>query len=73
MPIHDLGYRKWEGRRSRESLRWCVIAATGIRIAWKSNWLRRMLIVSWLPAAFMGMMFFGYEQYVESPGGNVEA
>lgn len=67
MPIHDLGYRKWQGLRSAESLRWTVIATTGIRIAWKSNWLRRMLIISWLPAAYMGVMFFAFEQYVKDP------
>jgi len=65
MPIHDLGYRKWEGKRCAESLRWTVIAMTGIRIAWKSAWLRRMLVLSWLPAAYMGVMFFIFEQSVK--------
>lgn len=65
MPIHDLGYRAWQGRRGAEVLRWSVIAMTGMRIAWKSNWLRRMLVLSWLPAAYMGIAFFAFEQFAK--------
>ena len=64
MPLHDVGYREWQGKTSGDSFRWWVIAWTGIRIAWKNMWLRRMLIAAWLPAAAFGSLFFFYEQAV---------
>ena len=67
MPVHDLGYREWDIERSSGMHRWSVIAATGIRLAMRSSWLRRLLLVAWLPATTVGMMFFAYEQAVNSP------
>lgn len=67
MPIHDLGYRAWEGRRCPESTRWCVIAQIGVRLAWKSQWLRRMILLAWLPAVYMGLVFFLFEQSASRP------
>lgn len=62
MPIHDLGYREWDRKRAPASLRWWVIAQNGIRLAWKSLWLRRMIIAAWTPAIAYGFVFFFYEQ-----------
>ena len=43
MPLHDVGYRPWTGTpRSRGAA--AVIAGTGIRLAFKSRWLRRVLL-----------------------------
>ena len=67
MPLHDLGYRAWQGRPEPERRRWWVIAQTGSRLAWKSRWLRRLLLVAWLPMVYMGAGFFAYEQVVASP------
>lgn len=64
MPIHDLGYRAWEGRRTAEPLRAWVITQTGVVLAWKNYWLRRLLFVTWIPALYMGAAFFGYEQWL---------
>ena len=64
MPIYDLGYRRWEGKRSPDWLRFVTIAKTGFQLAFKSRWLRRMLFFAWLPAAYMAAAFFMYEQYV---------
>ena len=63
MPIHDLGYRGWKGKLSPYAMRWWVIATNGIKIAWRSFWLRRMLLLAWAPALTMGLGFFLYEQY----------
>lgn len=67
MPIHDLGYRKWDGKPSPHVMRWAVIAGTGIRLAWRGHWLRRMLLVSWLPVVAMGVFLFIYENATSSP------
>ena len=67
MPIHDLGYREWEGMARRTPTRWAVIAETGIRLAWKSYWLRRMMFVSWLPAVALGVFLFAFERAMTEP------
>jgi ABC-2 type transport system permease protein len=73
MPIHDLGYRRWEGPLCPETTRWCVIAQTGVRLAWKSHWLRRMMLVAWLPAVYMGIAFFAFEQSASRPAARAMA
>jgi len=67
VPIHDLGYQTWEGRLVPEAGRWWVITQTGIRLAWRSRWLRRMLLLAWLPAVYLGALFFAYEQVLAHP------
>lgn len=62
MPIHDPGYRTWRGPTAPLATRWVVIAEIGIRRAWLSSWLRRMMFFAWLPACVMGFMVFLYEQ-----------
>lgn len=62
MPIHDPGYRPWQGSCAPLATRWMVIAEVGIRRAWLSTWLRRMMFFAWLPACVMGFMIFLYEQ-----------
>jgi len=67
VPIHDVGYRRWGGAISSVWMRWVVVAGAGIRLVWKSHWLRRMLFFAWLPAAVTGVGFFAYEQALEHP------
>ena len=67
MPIHDLGYRAWEGKPVAHVLRWAVIAQTGIRLAWKSHWLRRMLFVAWIPVVGTGIFLVFFEKSLEGP------
>ncbi|NQT36189.1 MAG: ABC transporter permease subunit [Planctomycetes bacterium] len=62
MPIHDLGYRNWQGKLSPDSTRWWVITETGLRLAWRSSWLRRLMLFAWLPMAYVGTGFFLLEQ-----------
>jgi len=64
VPIHDLGYRGWEAGEERGEARWWVIASSGIRLAWKSSWLRRMLMFAWAPALVVAVGFFVYEQTI---------
>ena len=52
-----------------QATRFWVIAQTGIGLAWKSRWLRRLLVCAWLPAAYMGLGFFFLEQMLDRPEG----
>ncbi|MFM8379042.1 MAG: ABC transporter permease [Planctomycetia bacterium] len=65
MPLHDVGYRPWQGRLLPPWAAIGVIAATGIRLAWKSRWLRRAMLLAWSPALFFAASFFAFEQAVE--------
>ena len=64
VPLHDLGYRRWDGELNSQSVRWWVIAQTGIRLAWRSRWLRRMLVLAWVPAIAAGIGFFFVENAI---------
>lgn len=66
MPIHDVGYRSWEGKRTSQFSRWWIISATGIRLAAKSWWVRRILFVAWLPVMYWGIGFFFIEKAIET-------
>lgn len=65
MPLHEVGYRPWQGRLLPPRAAIGVIAATGIRLAWKSRWLRRAMLLAWSPALFFAASFFAFEQAVE--------
>ncbi|MFM7136212.1 MAG: ABC transporter permease subunit [Planctomycetota bacterium] len=64
MPLHDVGYRGWHGR-PRPGGAAGVIATTGIRLAWKSRWLRRVILFAWSPALVFAGGFFAFEQAVD--------
>ncbi|MEZ6134035.1 MAG: hypothetical protein R3C53_03895 [Pirellulaceae bacterium] len=64
MPLHDVGYRAWDGAISSRLLRWWVIAIVGVQLSFRSSWLSRTLIVSWIPAIMVGALFFAYEQSI---------
>jgi len=64
MPLHDVGYRPWHGPPLPGRAA-AVIAATGIRLAFKSRWLRRVLLFAWSPALVFAAGFFAFEQAVE--------
>lgn len=65
MPLHDVGYRAWAGRLQPPWAAVGVIAFTGLKLAWKSRWLRRALLFAWSPAIFFAASFFAFEQAVE--------
>ena len=65
VPIHNLGYRGWDGKRTPDRTRWWVLADSGLKAAWKSRWVRRLLFAAWLPVLFWGLLIFLYEQRVQ--------
>lgn len=67
MTVHDLGYRGWNGALAPAWRRPLVIATAGVRRAWQSRWLRRMLFFAWLPALWFGLGFFLWEQSLLRP------
>lgn len=66
MPLHDLGYRAWEGAKTSLLGRWSVIASTGISLAFRSTWLSRTLILSVIPTIGAAVLFFFFEQSIVS-------
>jgi hypothetical protein len=64
VPIHDLGYRSWQGELRPAAVRWWVITQTGVRLAWRNRWLRRLVLLAWLPTLYLGLAFFLYEQWL---------
>lgn len=67
MPLHDVGYRRWPHVRSLTSGRWWILAVTGIALVWRSTWIKRSFVFTWLPAIVIGAMFAMYEQALNDP------
>lgn len=67
MPVHDLGYRPWHGRRSHPLLRGWSVAISGIALVWQRRWLRVMLILAWLPIVFPAVGIFAFEYSATEP------
>lgn len=65
--VNNLGYRGWSDQLVPGWLRWLVITEVGVRRAWQSRWLKRMMIFAWLPAIWFGVGFFVWEQAVLRP------
>lgn len=58
MPVNHLGYRQWSGRLTGSISRWRAITRSGITLAQKSSWVRRLLFAAWLPVLYWGVGFF---------------
>ncbi len=67
MAVHNLGYRPWPPTATPPWQRSVVIAMTGARRAWQSRWLRRMLMLAWLPALWYSIGFAIWEQSLRYP------
>ncbi len=65
MPVHKVGYRKWDGEKTPQWNRWWIITETGFRIAFQSAWVRRILLVCWLPVLYWGLALFVLEQALD--------
>lgn len=72
MPIHDLGYRGWSGTSASGLLRCWTIAFSGIKVAARNKWLRRTLILAWIPTLIVGGVLFGYEQALKESEGPLQ-
>lgn len=61
MPMHEVGYRPWQGDKVSPWTRWWIITSTGVRLAQKSRWVKRLLFLAWLPVMYWGIGFFVIE------------
>lgn len=74
MAVHNLGYRAWTGELAPAWSRFVVITTTGVRRAWSSRWLRRMMMFAWTPALGLGIAFFVFENFVgDAPSSEIGA
>lgn len=62
MPLHNVGYRPWNGTKTPQWTRWWIIASTGISLAFKSKWVKRIVFFSWLPVLYWSIGFFILEK-----------
>ncbi|TWU42105.1 ABC transporter permease subunit [Novipirellula artificiosorum] len=67
MPVNDLGYRAWSGKRVPPFLRPVVVAKSGIALVWRRRWLRTMLMLAWLPVIFPALGIFAFEYSSTDP------
>ncbi len=67
MPVHDLGYRSWEGKRTPRLLRTFSVARSGVSLVWQRRWLRLMLILAWIPIVFPALGIFAFEYSATEP------
>ena len=65
--VNHLGYRGWSGRLAPGWLRWTVISDVAVRRAWQSSWVKRIVLLAWLPALWFGAGFFLWEQAARYP------
>lgn len=65
MPIHNLGYRPWNNKVTPSTTRWWSISESGIRLAQKAPWVKRVIFAAWLPVLYWGMGFFVIGQALE--------
>lgn len=68
MAIFETGYRAWNEPRVGISSRAMTICTTGIRRAYKSKWLRRLMLAAVLPLLYFTLPFIFFEQSIEQPG-----
>ena len=68
MPIHDLGYRSWHGKRTLRLLRPLFVARSGITLIWRRRLIKLMLMIAWLPIIVPAGGIFAFEYSVTEPG-----
>jgi len=50
MPVFDQGYQHWQGSLDGHGWRWLAVARHGVRVGMKNPFVRRLVILAWLPA-----------------------
>ncbi len=58
MPIHDQGYRRYNGRRVPRGRAWAVIASTGVRSFLSRRAFIGLLLLAWLPCVVRAVQFY---------------
>ena len=58
MPIHDQGYRRYGGDRTRTGTGWAVIARAGVRAFFARRAFLGLLLLSWLPFVVRGVQIY---------------
>ena len=58
MPIHDQGYRRYGGDRTRTGAAWIVIARAGIRTFFDKKMFLALLLVAWIPFVVRAVQIF---------------
>ena len=61
MPIHDVGYRPWQGVKSPRIHGWWIMLLTNIMILRRNGWVRRAMAAAWLPTIYLGAGFYTLE------------
>lgn len=67
MPVHDLGFRAWAGKRTPPLLRPWFVARSGVSLVWRRRWLRLMLMLAWLPIVVPAVGIFVFEYSLTEP------
>lgn len=64
MPIHDVGYRQWVGRKISHYYSWLIMVWMGISITRKNFWVKRLILAAWLPSIYLGFGIFAFENMI---------
>lgn len=58
MPIHDQGYRRYEGTRTPRGRAWSVITTAGLRTFFGKRAFLALLLLSWLQFVIRAVLFY---------------
>jgi ABC-2 type transport system permease protein len=67
MPIHDQGYRRYEGSRSAPGRRWAVIARAGIRSMFTKKTFIGLLLLAWFPFVIYAVRIYIVTNFPQVP------
>ena len=57
MPIHEIGYRHWEGATRGPLVRWLAITRRGVGLAFRNKLLRKVFIAVYAPVLYFAPLF----------------
>ena len=66
MPIHDQGYRRYEGRREAHGHTWMVIARSGVMERLRERKFLGLLLVAWLPFIVRTVQLYVASNYAQA-------
>ena len=66
MAIAERGYTHWKGELRSRGLRWFTIARWGVKQSGQSKWLKRLVLMAWLPLLYWVLAFFVVGQVTEA-------